>query len=64
MFYAQAVRQIAREEGRKEGREEISRIVEDALEENPGISGKELLQRVFDGRKRVSQQNDGNLKEQ
>ena len=57
MFYAQAVRQIRREEGREEGREEMSRIVEAALEENPGISGKELLQRVFDGKKRISQQN-------
>ena len=59
MFYGQAMKQIGREEGRRE----ISQIVENALEENPKISGKELLQRVYDSKKKASQQDEGKIKE-
>ena len=57
MFYGQAMKQIGREE--RDG--EIGQILDAALKEDPPPSAMELVQRVYESRKKDSQ-NSGRLK--
>ncbi len=57
MFYGRAMKQIGREERDRE----ISEILDAALKEQPPPSARELVQRVYESKKKNSQ-NSGKLK--